>query len=259
MKKHLLFLLPSLLLIPACATGSGSGIANESEMASSEAAAKVEAVTENIDENVSGKCVSLETTTESGDFNMTLLGVTVTGNASQKTTGQFDTIDNEMAVHSSSETSMSYAVQGTAASSTISSDTYVYYTDGTAAMKTVYASDGSEPSITRSVESEETNVSDLYAEIVLTYLSYLEQYEWDSVTYYGNSNDYDLRIAAKGEGDFHYDITFVDGLPQSFEMTQLFSESATGMSFSYTGTIKGTFSYSDSMDITFPDFTVEEW
>lgn len=250
------------MLLASCGTSETKAvpITDEAEITDSQGEAKLEAIEENLPTALaSKKCVTISDNLESGDFTTTYSGIEMTVSLKETMTAQFDAVDDEYYVYYGTETTAS--AQGSSATS--KTELYSYYFDNQLAVKQVVdLGTGATPMTTRDVTSATMNVGEVYASAIDLLVEYLDTYTWTDVTYYGNSNDYDIRVAATGENGVSLDITFADGVITNFVMTQTFNMSdltAGQMNGQFTATERATFTYSDSMDISKPDITATDW
>lgn len=257
MKKQLLFLLPACLLLASCGgTSDAVPIDDEQVIDSTSGVSKLDAIEDNLVENLGDRCATIAETVESGDFAITYGNASMTANYKSSTEAKFDIPDNELYLYNA----ITFSISGDNTAIQSTTEQYVYSFDGQYAQKTV-SNDGFTTETNRTVLAQTVYASTMYEATVSAIIATLTNGEWTNVVFYGNSNDYDLRIVAEGDNSASCNVTFVDGLLTNFVMTQTadFSTLVEGMTGTFTATDKVTFTYSDSLDITHPDLSAEEW
>lgn len=213
------------MLLASCGSGDSQtvNISNESEITSSEGEAKLEAIEANLENAITNKCAVVTDSLESGDFSISSGGVEIAMNLKRNMDMHFDTIDNELYGYQSVSITIK-SDSSSIADVDSKEEMYAYYFDGVYAQKNITIG----VRTSRNSVHRDMDVANSYALTVNSLIVGLDDYSWTDVTYYGNSNDYDLRVAATGENNASLDFTFADGLLTNFVLTNEFPVSTFG-------------------------------
>lgn len=211
--------------------------------------------------NFGNKCLEVSITTDFTDITLALdssFSLSISANGSQQTL--YDTVDDVCYQKSDFFMSIETNVDGyrQIADGDTLSETWSF--SGNSATKSVIVSDG-ESVTDYSIAKKSTTAKEDAANLLSSYIPSLDDYTWESLEYFGNEKEYDLRVSgsngedASGNVIEKFDITFIDGLPTNYSLSQ--TTILQGQKTPVTAS--ATFSYPSSLDIATPDLSSEEW
>lgn len=267
--KKAIILIPALLLLASCTdSATVSPLANEVSISEAAGVEKYQAIAdpETILSNLGDKCIRMEEVINVDDVTAEEDGIEGT----LKSRGDWEMSIDRVNGRFYSKDYAYMSLSGTSGDENVTltmeetAETWIF--DNKQAIKNV-------ASVTMT-GTEDVNEVDHYIFNLPTYdideeavgsilsiMDIIEDANFESIQYYGNSKDYDLRISAKS-GNYDdtdletFDISFVDGLPT--KLVAVYAQSIiTGDATKCTDVT--TISYPSSLNIDLPDLDSEEW
>lgn len=263
MKKRIL-LLSAVVALASC---GGHNLSGETAITAEEGEAKLAKI---VDEgtllsSLGDKCVQSSTIAGFSDIEITDSAYSMRVSMEGNSEASIDTVNNVSYEKSYFRLTISITVyvdgerQGEAADVEMTTENWIF--DGKNAMKMVTTSEG-ESQTTYTVLDDDSSAKDRAIDHLKESIPSMEEMTWESIEYFGNEKEHDLRISGKNGRDSGgyliegFDATFVDGLPTYMDSTQTMAMAGYGDTTA-TGTMN--FSYPDSVSISTPDLSAPEW
>lgn len=258
--KKLFVLGASALLLCSC-----GGTTIDSSLDETAGQEKLDSINENMETALGNKCVTIEAPVEVEPISVESSGfsssVTYTGSITQ----QFDTVDEVAYVHEVASIKISGGNEALTINMNMDTDVEAWVFDGQMATKSYMSSNllGTEQTETDySIDDFGDSIKDVALDSLLEVGDYATNANWGTINYYGSSNEGDLRIVASNGmiGTFpveSFEITYEGGLPRKATIKQSGGIELSDAEMMFTTTY--TINYPDSLNITTPDLTSEEW